>query len=62
MHLDAVDYIPIPRSNDWTITTRGSVIVRLTWNSIAWTQDVEDSVLMVCDCYVTQLRELLLEV
>jgi hypothetical protein len=38
-----------PRSNDWTMTTRGSVVVRLTWDYCEWSQELEDSLLEMCE-------------
>lgn len=38
-----------PRSNDWTMTTRGSVVVRLTWDVCEWSQELENSLLRACD-------------
>lgn len=38
-----------PRSNDWTMTTRGSVVVRLTWDVCEWSQELEDSLLEMCN-------------
>jgi len=34
-----------PLTNDWTVTGKGAVIIRYTWDSIWWTEDVERMVI-----------------
>ena len=36
-----------PASNDWTVTTRGSVVVRMTWDGVEWGAETE-AALMAC--------------
>lgn len=38
-----------PDKNDWTVTGRGMLIIRLIWQSLEWTEDVEQSCLSFCD-------------
>jgi hypothetical protein len=38
-----------PDSNDWTVTGKGMVIIRLVWSGLAWTQEVEDACLTLCN-------------
>ena len=47
----------MPKSNDWTITTRGSVIIRMTWSALEWTQKIEDDIVRSCDIQINLLRE-----
>jgi hypothetical protein len=49
--------IPTPRQNEWSVTTRGSVIVRLTWDRMAWTEDVEHAIVDFCNRYMRLLGE-----
>lgn len=46
----------MPRSNDWTITTRGVVVIRMVWNSLEWTAEIEAEYLKFCDDHVRMLR------
>ena len=38
-----------PDNNDWTVTGKGMVIIRLIWKNLEWTQEVEDSCLTLCN-------------
>lgn len=38
-----------PDSNDWTVTGKGMVIIRLIWKNVEWTQEIEDACLGMCD-------------
>jgi hypothetical protein len=38
-----------PDSNDWTVTGRGMVIIRLVWRHIEWTRAAESACLGLCD-------------
>jgi hypothetical protein len=38
-----------PDSNDWTVTGKGMVIIRLIWKNIQWTQPLEDACLAMCN-------------
>ena len=38
-----------PTKNDWTITGRGTVMVRLSWKRIEWTRECEAACLSLCD-------------
>lgn len=33
-----------PASNDWTVTTRGSVVARMTWPGLCWDGEVEAAI------------------
>lgn len=38
-----------PDSNDWTVTGKGMVIIRLVWRSLAWTRGAETACLTLCE-------------
>lgn len=38
-----------PDSNDWTVTGKGMVIIRLIWKNVEWTQPMEDACLAMCN-------------
>jgi hypothetical protein len=38
-----------PDSNDWTVTGRGMVIIRLVWRNLEWTLAAEEACLGLCD-------------
>jgi hypothetical protein len=38
-----------PDNNDWMVTGKGMVIIRLTWRRIQWTREVERECLVMCD-------------
>lgn len=38
-----------PDNNDWSVTGRGTLLVRLTWRKLEWTQEVEDACLDLCN-------------
>lgn len=60
-HLNFKEALPktkiTPKKNDWTITTRGCVIIRMTWDALSWTQAMEDEVVEFCDMYVEHVKE-----
>ena len=37
-----------PEKNDWTVTGKGTVMIRFTWKRIEWTHDCEAACLEVC--------------
>ena len=43
-----------PKNNDWTITARGSVIARMTFDFVEWTEAVEKDLLDCCE-HMTRL-------
>lgn len=45
-----------PKHNDWTITTKGSVIVRMTWDKVMWTHEIENNVLQTCNEYMKRIK------
>jgi len=51
----------VPRANDWSISTRGSFIIRMTWKSLIWTQQIEDDLLKFCDDIIQKLKQFLHE-
>ena len=38
-----------PEKNDWTITGRGTVMIRFTWRQIEWTRESEAACLALCN-------------
>jgi len=44
-----------PDNNDWGITGKGTVLARMTWKHINWTQKVEDECLSLCSRVATWL-------
>jgi hypothetical protein len=38
-----------PDSNDWTITGRGMIIIRLIWRRLEWSNAAERACLKMCD-------------
>lgn len=38
-----------PDGNDWTVTGKGMVLIRLTWKRVEWTQEIEDACLVMCN-------------
>lgn len=38
-----------PDSNDWTVTGKGMVIIRLIWKNVEWGQEMEDACLGMCN-------------
>ena len=41
-----------PQKNDWSITGRGTVMIRFTWSKIEWTKDCETACLKVCNSII----------
>jgi hypothetical protein len=39
----------IPSNNDWMVTGKGMLIIRLSWRRVVWTQDVETECLSLCE-------------
>ena len=37
-----------PDKNDWTVTGKGMVIIRLVWRSMVWTREAETACLALC--------------
>jgi hypothetical protein len=50
----ALDKAFRPTHNDWTITGRGTVMVRFTWKAVEWTRECEAACLALCDRVITQ--------
>jgi hypothetical protein len=48
--------VPTPRQNDWSMSTRGSVIIRLTWDFLAWDIDTESRIISQCNKYIELFR------
>lgn len=45
-------FIPVdfrPNKNDWTVTGKGMVIIRLIWQHMVWTREAEEACLSMCD-------------
>ena len=38
-----------PDSNDWTVTGKGMVIIRLIWKNVEWSRPLEDACLSMCN-------------
>lgn len=45
-----------PTSNDWTVTGKGMIIIRLVWKNIEWTQATEDDCLSTCNSVTEWLQ------
>lgn len=45
-----------PDSNDWTVTGKGMVIIRLIWKSMEWSQGCEEACLALCQDVTDWLR------
>ena len=45
-----------PESNDWTVTGKGMVIIRLVWRGLTWTQEAEDACLGLCNSVTDWLQ------
>lgn len=45
-----------PTTNDWTITGKGAVVIRMTWPALAWDEAAEREILAFCDRVVTEVR------
>lgn len=39
----------IPSNNDWMVTGKGMLIIRLSWRRVVWTQEVEMECLSLCE-------------
>lgn len=48
---------PSPRQTDWSITTRGSVIVRITWDFLEWSKDIEDRLTVICNKFMDVMAD-----
>jgi hypothetical protein len=46
-----------PAHNDWTVTSKGTVILRMNWSRIEWSQQCEDACLRMCERAADALRE-----
>ena len=46
-----------PDNNDWMVTGKGMVIIRLSWRRIPWTADVESECLDLCNRVTGWLSE-----
>ena len=38
-----------PDKNDWTVTGKGMIIIRLIWQRLAWNREAEEACLTMCD-------------
>ena len=45
-----------PENNDWTITGKGTVMIRLTWKRVEWTLEAEEACLALANRVTTWLR------
>jgi hypothetical protein len=45
-----------PENNDWTITGKGTVMIRLTWKRVGWTQETEEACLALSNRVTAWLR------
>jgi hypothetical protein len=45
-----------PDNNDWMVTGKGMVIIRLTWRRLSWTREAEDACLTMCTRAVEWLK------
>lgn len=43
------DSCTVPDKNDWTVTGKGMLIIRLIWHRLEWSRDVERHCLDFCD-------------
>ena len=48
-NLFAIDEKFLPDKNDWTITGRGTVMIRFTWKKLEWTHECERACLALCE-------------
>lgn len=48
-----------PKTNDWIITIRGCVIIRMTWDAQQWTQEIEEKLVRYCQAEINLLIEFL---
>jgi hypothetical protein len=39
----------MPSNNDWMVTGKGMLIIRLSWRRVVWTQEVEAECLSLCE-------------
>jgi hypothetical protein len=46
-----------PDSNDWTVTGKGMVIIRMVWHGLEWTQEAEDACIRLCNRVTDWLRD-----
>lgn len=45
-----------PDSNDWTVTGKGMVIIRMVWRGLEWTREAEDACTDLCNRVTDWLR------
>ena len=46
-----------PDSNDWTVTGKGMVIIRMVWRGLEWTREVEEACTGLCNRVTDWLRD-----
>jgi hypothetical protein len=46
-----------PTTNDWTVTGKGAVVIRMTWAALPWHEQGEKEILSFCDRVVEQVRK-----
>jgi hypothetical protein len=46
-----------PDNNDWTVTGKGMIIIRLIWRRLTWTSEAEKACVAMCDAMTEWLRE-----
>jgi hypothetical protein len=50
-----------PKTNDWVLTIRGCVIIRMTWDAQEWSQELEEKLVRYCQDEINLLIEFLNE-
>jgi hypothetical protein len=45
-----------PDKNDWTVTGKGMVIIRLVWKGMPWTRETETACLGLCESMTEWLQ------
>lgn len=52
-------FLPVlirPDKNDWMVTGKGMVIIRLIWQRMTWDRETETACLAMCDLVTEWLR------
>jgi hypothetical protein len=47
----------VPDNNDWMVTGKGMLIIRLSWRRVAWTREIEAECLALCERVLAWLDE-----
>ena len=45
-----------PLTNDWTVTGKGAVIIRMTWKSLEWDEAAENELIAMCNRVVKVVK------